>query len=366
MDEAVRNWDDSKPPWKEKKTPTKAISCFSPDQFHNLDFNSYNPNEQAVLNEVRAARELKSIKNAKAAAEVEEEKNLAHAKSTGQTSECGCCFEEFPLNRMVHCNGDIVHWFCRGCMRSQTETTIGLSKHELTCMSMDGCLGGFSLAQKNIFLDRKLRTALERIEQESALRMAGIENLETCPFCPYAAECPPVEIDKEFRCINPDCGKVCCRLCRKETHIPKTCAEAAEDDGLDARHALEEAMSAALIRKCNKCQNPYMKLDGCNKIYCTRCNTMQCYVCRQTIQNYSHFNDVSRGGKQGRCPLFDSTEKRHEQELQRAEEEARRKVAEDHPNVMSNITSYGKDSPVTIIRPYLASTLNSLFFPKSI
>ncbi|KAI0834116.1 hypothetical protein F5Y06DRAFT_290054 [Hypoxylon sp. FL0890] len=292
--------------------------------------------EQAAIAEVGAARKLKSIKDAKGAAEAEEENNFIREKSMGQVTECGCCFEEFALNRMVQCNGEKVHWFCRGCMKTQAETNIGLSKHELTCMSMDGCSAGFSPAQRNLFLDKKSRIALERIEQEAVLRMAGIENLETCPFCPYAAEYPPVEVNKEFRCVNPGCEKVSCRLCRKETHIPKTCAESAADHGLDARHILEEAMSAALIRNCNKCKNPFLKMDGCNKVRCTRCGTMHCYVCRKTITDYKHFNDVSRGGKSGRCPLYDSTEERHQQEVQRAEEEARQKVARDNPEVAAD------------------------------
>jgi TRIAD3 protein (E3 ubiquitin-protein ligase RNF216) len=155
---------------------------------------------------------------------------------------------------MVHCNGDTTHWFCRSCARKTAETQIGLSKYQLSCMSMDGCTGGFSRDQRDIFLDAKSAVALERIEQEAVLRMAGIENLETCPFCPWAAEYPPAEIDKEFRCQNPDCEVTSCRLCRQETHIPKSCAEAARENGHSARRIIEEAMSAALIRNCNKCE----------------------------------------------------------------------------------------------------------------
>jgi hypothetical protein len=34
----------------------------------------------------------------------------------------------------------------------------------------------------------------------------------------------------------------------------------------DKRHAVEDAMSEALIRKCPKCAKPYIKDSGCNKI----------------------------------------------------------------------------------------------------
>jgi len=221
-------------------------------------------------------------------------------------------------------------------------------------MSMDGCTSGFDRDQREFFIDRKSRIALERIEQEAMLRLAGIENLETCPFCPYAAEYPPVEENKEFRCQNPGCKEVSCRLCRKETHIPKTCEEVERENGHSARRQIEEAMSAALIRKCNKCKHisvsrvalivhylliylggtPFIKENGCNKMTCTRngCRNVQCYVCHKSC-DYTHFDDRHRGGKKGNCPLFESVEARHATEVQAAEEQARQRVAADNPDV---------------------------------
>lgn len=186
--------------------------------------------------------------------EKEEAENLERARAEGAVSDCGCCFDEFPLNRMVHCDGEVAHWFCRECARRMAENAVGLSKYQLECMSMDGCQGTFRKDQRDLFLDDKLALALDKIEQEAVIRMAGIENLETCPFCPYAAEYPPVEENKEFRCLGPDCGVVSCRRCRRETHVPKTCEEVAREAGLSARRKIEEAMSDALIRKCNKCK----------------------------------------------------------------------------------------------------------------
>lgn len=209
--------------------------------------------EKTIIEEFRAAR--------RAAHELtvkwnEEETNINRAKAEGTITECGCCFDEQPMNRMVHCDSQEKHWFCCACAKQMAETQVGLSKYELNCMSMDGCAGGFSHSQRDVFLDAKLTLALDLLEQEANVRMAGIENLETCPSCPFAAECPPIEIDKEFRCMNPECGIVICRMCRRKTHLPKTCMEA-EAAGDSARHTIEEAMSAALIRKCNKCTYTY-------------------------------------------------------------------------------------------------------------
>ncbi|KAK0715514.1 hypothetical protein B0H67DRAFT_242131 [Lasiosphaeris hirsuta] len=266
--------------------------------------------------------------------EREELDNISHARAEGTMTECGCCFDDFPLNRMVHCDGHGMHWFCRGCTKQMAETQIGLSKYELTCMSMDGCNASFSHEQRAMFMDEKLIQALDRIEQESVLRLAGLENLASCPFCPFAAEYPPVEEDKEFRCLNPECEVVSCRLCQQETHVPKTCEEVARETGHSARHAIEEAMSQAMIRRCNKCNTPFIKEQGCNKMTCTRpgCHNVQCYVCSRSC-DYSHFDDSGRGGKKGNCPLFDSVEQRHEDEVKVAEEKARQLAAEQNPDV---------------------------------
>jgi TRIAD3 protein (E3 ubiquitin-protein ligase RNF216) len=181
------------------------------------------------------------------------------------------------------------------------------------------------------FLDEKTKVALERNEQEANLRLASIENLASCPFCPFAAEYPPVEIDREFRCQAPDCKKVTCRLCNLESHIPKSCKENAKETGLSVRRRIEEAMSAALIRKCNKCGTPFIKEEGCNKMRCTLkgCGNVQCYVCSKSC-DYDHFDDQGRGGTRN-CPLFESVETRHDAEVSKAEKEALEQVRAEHP-----------------------------------
>ncbi|KAI1356254.1 hypothetical protein F5Y01DRAFT_301221 [Xylaria sp. FL0043] len=340
MDEKRRSVNNANMPWKEKKTLSKTREEYKPNRLSSLDVSQYKTPERAAFSEFIAARELCAKKDAKIASDVEEKNNFLQAQIDGQTSECGICFDECALNRMVRCGGQPMHLFCRKCLRTQAESQIGMAKYELTCMSLDGCSAGFSRSERARFLNKKLTVALDRLEQEAVLRIAGIENLETCPFCSYAAEYPPVEVDKEFRCENPRCGQVSCRLCRKETHIPKTCAEADADRGLDARHILEEAMSEALIRRCNQCANPFVKQDGCNKIRCTKCGTLQCDVCRKTIKDYSHFNDSKRGGKAGQCPLFDASQERYEKEVSSAEAEMRKKVIEKDPNVVRAVPDF--------------------------
>lgn len=166
-------------------------------------------------------------------------------------------------------------------------------------------------------------------------------------------EYPPLEEDKEFRCLKPECKVVSCRSCRQETHVPKTCEEAGLERGHSARHAIEEAMTAALVRKCNKCATSFIKENGCNKVSagivssypdtrvangrqmtCPKCRNLQCYICSKTCE-YSHFNDPARGGKAGQCPLFDEQgiDVRHAEDVRKAEEEARTKIIAQNADI---------------------------------
>ncbi|KAI7784533.1 hypothetical protein LA080_009769 [Diaporthe eres] len=346
---------NNRPPYRKKSRVTQIPRRYDVDALADRIRTSADQGEREALEEFQALRAVQAKQRAESDVERRREEaektNLEIAMLEGNIADCGCCFVEYALNRMVHCDGETLHWFCRDCAKMMAETQIGLSKYRLDCMSTDGCTGGFAMDQKEVFLDAHAMTALDRIEQEAVLREAGIENLETCPQCPFAAEYPPIEEDKEFRCLNPDCAVTSCRSCRKETHVPKTCAEAALDNGHSARHEIEEAMSAALIRTCNKCSAPFIKENGCNKMTCTKCRNIQCYVCSKSC-DYSHFNDATRGGKTGNCPLFDDgygVEKRHREEVRVAEEQARKRAREMHPEVQADLLEFQLSDQTSII-----------------
>ena len=182
---------------------------------------------------------------------------------------------------------------------------------------------------------------LDSLQQEDEIRKAGLEGLEDCPFCSYKAVLPPVEEDREFRCENSQCKVVSCRLCKEKSHIPQTCEEYRKDKGLSERHQVEEAMSNALIRKCPKCQLKIIKEYGCNKMQCTKCHTLMCYVCQKDItkEGYAHFG---RGG----CPQDDiHTQDRDDREIQRAERAAIDKILAENPDISEEQIRVGHEKP---------------------
>lgn len=345
--EAQRLWDPRSPSYSKLKQARRAKTFLSHVVDNKLFDTKTPPDQKRAFQELKDVRILrakwetklkaKRRREAEEAAakmkhQADEAANLELAIKEGTIEDCGCCYDEFPRNRMVHCNNEsTLHYFCTRCARLHAETQIGSAKYELQCMSTDVCKAGYSHSQRQLFLDANLTTALDRIEAETVLRLAGIENLASCPFCSYAAEYPPIEHERLFYCKLESCAKVSCRMCQKESHIPKTCQEHAKDIGLDVRREVEEAMTAALVRLCNKCKGPFIKEDGCNKMMCP-CGNIQCYVCSRSC-DYNHFDDARRGGKAGNCPLFDDVNRRHENETKLAKEIVTEKLRREHPEV---------------------------------
>lgn len=137
------------------------------------------------------------------------------------------------------------------------------------------------------------------------VKAAGIENLESCPFCDFATI--PNPESKLFQCLNPDCMKESCRQCKETSHVPLRCDEVEKESDVKARTYVEENMTEALLRyrgiflgfvhlahfycfrKCWKCGVKFIKFDGCNKMTCS-CGARMCYICGKPVNDYKHFN----------------------------------------------------------------------------
>ncbi|KAL1410139.1 hypothetical protein Q8F55_004142 [Vanrija albida] len=274
-------------------------------------------------------------KNAEAAAtRAAEERDAAMAKAkeeaikAGVAVECGCCFDKEPLSEMVSC--DDGHMFCKTCVKSLAESKLGEQLTAISCMDMSGCTNLFTEVTLAQVLSTKTLELYNRLRQMKDLEMADIEGLESCPFCPYAVVIDN-DVEKLFRCLNASCMKVTCRKCKRPDHIPKRCEEVEADLKLNKRHAVEEAMSEALMRKCPKCAKPYVKETGCNKIMCHSCNTMSCYICQKAIpEGYAHFDQAPgrpvNAQTAAKCKLWDQNEAHSEAERIRQA----RDIAQEH------------------------------------
>ncbi|KAG0152379.1 hypothetical protein CROQUDRAFT_35413 [Cronartium quercuum f. sp. fusiforme G11] len=254
------------------------------------------------------------------AEEAREKELLAMEEVEGLLLECQCCFDTFRFVKMIQCPEG--HLFCGECVKRNADVQLGLNKAEVKCMDASDCALAFPKAELAKALAQKVMTRLEQIEFEASIEQANIEGLEKCPFCVWAVIIEN-EAERVFKCGNQQCLKESCRKCKKPSHIPKTCEEVKlEESKSNSMHVVAEAMTEALIRKCPKCRQPFVKEIGCNKMRCMHCGTLSCYVCQQIVAGYEHFADAGpnlKGKKpdpKATCPLWDDTNQRHDKEIE--------------------------------------------------
>lgn len=197
-------------------------------------------------------------------------------------------------------------------------------------MDGSGCSELFPDSELQRFLKPESFALLERIRQEKELALANLANLEECPFCNFALIIEDPN-ERLFECQKEDCGKVSCRQCKKENHLPKTCKEMDQDAKLNQLHNVAEKMTEALLRKCPGRLLSLMSISSLlldvlqqvasshssksmvvwvtlfldrgstlisgprqNKMTCPACNTLSCFCCGKKIKGYAHFRDGGR------------------------------------------------------------------------
>ncbi|KAJ3908568.1 hypothetical protein F5879DRAFT_316503 [Lentinula edodes] len=266
---------------------------------------------------------------------VAERVNQQEYEECGDGIECGCCFTTYPFDKMIQCPD--AHLFCSDCMSSYAENLLGAHNINIICMDQSECKLLFPVSELRRFLSDKLLELYERVKQRKEIEMAGLEGLEECPFCEYKCVIENPN-EKLFRCGNEEtCGAITCRQCKKTDHLPKSCKEMEEDKVLDGRHLIEEAMTRALMRNCPHCDKSFVKEEGCNKMTCPHCHTLSCYVCRQQVTGYDHFNQANPrapgSSSSKKCPLWEPVESRHAQEVKAAAEKALEDYKRDNPDV---------------------------------
>ncbi|KAJ3451239.1 e3 ubiquitin-protein ligase [Anaeramoeba flamelloides] len=272
--------------------------------------------EMEKQQEIRKKKEKKADNNKK-------QDGNGNSKKPITLIDCTCCFTPVPFEKMVSCKAG--HLICENCLHNIVKFSIGKKKINITCPStLEKCNEGYSKDMIHKAVPPKLWDLYERLVQESELDAANIKNLYKCPFCDYAAiiEDPNIKI---LECLNPKCFKDTCLKCKDVAHKGKTCEEAKLEKHSDLRVYIEEEMTKALLRRCNKCGQQYYKTEGCNKIVCSHCKEIMCYLCGKSInrEKYNHFSD-----KKGGCKLWTKV-KEDKRRVRKAYQKARKRVQKE-------------------------------------
>lgn len=245
-----------------------------------------------------------------------------------------CCVEKtgslFP--RQEHrCKEQGHQLFCGSCLVTHARERIGEGVFDLMCPG--GCKKPIPVA----FLKESLEEEeFARFDDLMTLRSLEGLGLVQCPRCEFSFLRGEDDIKATGAQANlglcPNCGNSFCTLCNGTFHALSPCKSvgraqnkqllffqrqsgmsfeemfsAFEDakSGLskEARALIAEIKTGQLIRsssdftRCPGCPAVISKNGGCNKVVCSKCNTIVCWLCKNEIQGYNHF-----GG--GSCVLF--------------------------------------------------------------
>lgn len=113
LSKALATGDETDPLFRKKKGRVPKNPPFLAGILDERIRDTWDEGEREALEEVRAARIVEQIEAAEAAdatrKEQQELDNFEMARAEGTIADCGCCFVEYAINRMVHCDGEEVH-----------------------------------------------------------------------------------------------------------------------------------------------------------------------------------------------------------------------------------------------------------------
>jgi E3 ubiquitin-protein ligase RNF216 len=283
------------------------------------------------------------------------------AQQEKKAFDCACCFDSYHWDDLISCQNEATatnpHLFCADCICKMLESKIfgdgnlGYDKStkelaiDLQCFHGDGCTFSFHQTSLAKVVPLNLLKKYEELQFNLSISKAGITSVHACPRCDYKCDVP--DSQNVFSCPVANCLYESCRLCGEASHIPLRCDEVVKDRVETAgRTTVEEAISAAKIRECPSCKKSFIKSDGCNKIRCG-CGAFLCYICREKIQDYSHFCQTPHCDHSNckKCALYTNAE----QDDLRAMREAGNNAAAQHKEANIDVDKIIGPTPVAAI-----------------
>lgn len=270
--------------------------------------------------------------------EADTDRLLPNASEVGKVEEFECivCTGNFLITRAVCCNSNQIgapgnqeiinlavastsktvnscskemHRFCIECLighaRAATqEMPLAKGGIGLRCMAPD-CPNPILFSECRFYIPPNVRRQLNARIIEENLGAANLPNLERCNQCNFAIiiEAGPDQF-RVFSCLK--CNAQYCRQCKRpwnDLHMGRPCTDILSEKE-EQQRLFQNRMSEAIIRRCQRCSLPFVKLDGCNLMRC-RCSATQCFICRASKVTYAHFcqhfRDPTKRNSCGQC-----------------------------------------------------------------
>lgn len=222
--------------------------------------------------------------------------------------ECSICFEQ-NLGTKFFLLPDCNHHVCQECLASHCQLLVKEgSVLQIRC-PMYKC--------KTFIPPYILKDVLseeEFLRYESLSLMKGLETMGDVTWCPRCNNAVIREPEQDLNlahCLA--CFFTFCTECMDKWHQGEKCQfEVEEDEEEKSREREKEKRREdyekmrleqkrqnkrsnnyilKMAKRCPQCKAPIMKTGGCNKVDCSYCGTVMCYICEQKIQGYDHFKN---------------------------------------------------------------------------
>lgn len=263
---------------------------------------------------------------------IKENDEVAREKIFASTVfQCNVCFEDdFGSNaiQFLPCK----HVFCKECMKDYF--TVQIKDGSVRCLTCpeDKCTSVALPIQVKSLVAPELFAVYDRL-----LLQTTLDTMADVVYCPRKICSSPVMVEPGLTmAICPSCKFAFCFFCKmtyhgvapcklesskfKELHREYSSADAAGRELMEKRYSkamlkrvFEEQRSEQYLEKntkrCPGCKASVSKVDGCNKMTCTKCQRYFCWICGLVLPKekpYLHFNAPGAGGCYGK--LFEGME----------------------------------------------------------
>ncbi|XP_077984115.1 E3 ubiquitin-protein ligase RNF14-like [Glandiceps talaboti] len=228
---------------------------------------------------------------------------------------CNVCFNEKLGVSCINFQG-CDHVYCKECMKEYFKVQIndgnvkGLSCPDTDCDSQAMPSQVFDLVGEDLFA-----------RYDRLLLQTTLDGMADIVYCPRrSCECA-VMLEKDTNMgVCPKCHFAFCTFCKLVYHGLSPCqikkgertklrdeyenGDQAHRNFLEKRYGksvlkqcLEESYSEEWLeshsKTCPNCGTHIQKIDGCNKMTCTKCRAYFCWLCSSLVSRnnpYSHFN----------------------------------------------------------------------------
>ena len=141
---------------------------------------------------------------------------FSRAQEAGELVECLCCYDDYLVDDMIPCKSG--HKFCRECVTRGTNVAVGDGKTIIECLGQ--CKEEIEWQELQKVLAPNVLSKLLLKRQAQEVEAADLQNLVSCPFCPYVTIMENPD-DKMLFCRNPECD-------RRPNHVERVLAEWSE------------------------------------------------------------------------------------------------------------------------------------------